>query len=189
MKWIASAGGPLLLLPVNLRDCWDGIDPPSNNRKVEARFRWKRTADPATDYDRACDVDDYLGILEVGPGTGLVLGGEPMETAWIPQPTEGGGLLVRWMWAEDDASVERALAVVPEKLWQRKPERFAFQAGPLALFDAACSGKQALESIEIDVQGGTYNLETATYRPDDLTSLVLHRLRRARSACQPAPSP
>ena len=45
--------------------------------------------DPATDYDRACDVNYYLGLIEIGAGKGLVLGGEPLSTAWWPSGSLG----------------------------------------------------------------------------------------------------
>jgi hypothetical protein len=54
-----------------------------------------------TDYGRACGVDDYLGVLKVGPGECLVLADEPMQTTIFP--TNADALIVRWMYAESGA--------------------------------------------------------------------------------------
>ena len=91
--WLTSDGGPLLLLARAYLRYWGGIDPPTGGRTIEARFRWSGTAaTPATDYDRACDVDDELGLLAVGPGHALVLGDEPLATSGGPPVGPAG----RW---------------------------------------------------------------------------------------------
>ena len=70
LTWLGTDFGPLLLVPGEHLSSWEGIDPPSSGRWVEARFRWHDPNDPATDYDRACDVEDYLGLIEIGTGNG-----------------------------------------------------------------------------------------------------------------------
>ena len=67
LTWIESAGGPLLALRPDCLPLWEGIDPPSEGRRVEASFRWENASAPATDYDRACDVEGYAGVIQVGP--------------------------------------------------------------------------------------------------------------------------
>ncbi len=70
LLWVHSNGGPLILLSEHLLNYWDGINPPKDGRQIEATFRWGPHS-AATDYDRACDVSDYMGLLEVGPGAAL----------------------------------------------------------------------------------------------------------------------
>jgi hypothetical protein len=116
----------LLLVPGEHLLAWEGSDPPSAGRKVEAKFRWHDPNDPATDYDRACDVEDYLGLIEVGTGKGQVLGGDPeMMTAWLPAGPPGdedtlapGGMLVRWSYAESEEEILRFLAEMPDNVWK-----------------------------------------------------------------------
>src|SRR5689334_17973405 len=98
MQWVESAGGPLIVVPLELAQSWRGIE--------------AVPGDPVTDYDRACDVDDYLGVLEVGPGRGLVLGDEPMRTAFVP--SADGGILVRWGYAPSEDAVLRVLETAEE---------------------------------------------------------------------------
>jgi hypothetical protein len=143
------------------------------------------TDESGSDYDRACGIDGYLGTLDLGPGRALVLGDEPMQTAFIPRPT--GGVLVRWMYAENEDSIRRAVEVVPESLWEATPHRMGIGPEGILVFDSAYpgdalptpSGDGAItNSIHIEIPAGTYRVDTADYEPDDSTRLILHRLRR-----------
>src|SRR5687767_15306764 len=98
LTWITSAGGPLILLEKQLLSHWHGTE--------------------TDDYDRSCGIDDYLGLLDVGSGRALVLGEEPMPTAWqfLSGPAEG--MLIRWQWADDDESVVEAIADLSKASWE-----------------------------------------------------------------------
>jgi hypothetical protein len=160
LTWISSEGGPLILLSTELVEYWGGsLTPP-----VE------------TDYDRACAIENYLGLISVGPGYGLVLGDEPMQTSWLPLPRERGGILIRWQWASDASAVVRALRQLSEELWQADNISFFKNQKPLLLFDAAYHGSDIASSLAIELDAGQYRIESANYQPDKETSLVLHRL-------------
>src|SRR6266508_53188 len=110
LKWVSKYGGPLLLLSSKLLPYWEGSALPTNGRIVEARFRWAGPDTPTTDYDKACDVDDCLDLIEVTGGKGLVLGEESLLTAWYPDEGRNqAGTLVRWMYANHEQSVMHAL--------------------------------------------------------------------------------
>lgn len=161
LVWIESAGGPLLLLEKNLIPGWHGC---SSNLE-----------DSPTDYERACAVDDYIGVIPVASGIGIVLGEEPLSSAWWPLTEAGRGVLVRWLFAENEAAVTRALENLPNREWQRTNVEFTVSNGSLILFDAASSGPDIDESLEIELPGGRYAAETLMYEPDEQTSLILHR--------------
>ncbi len=136
---------------------------------------------PATDYDRACDIDDYLGLIVVGEGQGLVLGEGRMDTAWWPGDKGDGGILIRWEYGEPGTDVLQALSHIPEDIWQPEPLVFTVGEGPLFLFDSAFRGSDVDDGLTNDhatvlLPAGEYALATAHYRPDDQTSFVLHRL-------------
>lgn len=165
LTWITSAGGPLILLEEHLLSHWHGIK--------------------TDDYDRACGIDDYLGLLDVGPGRALVLGEEPMPTAWQPLsgPAEGmpaEGMFVRWQWADDDESVVEAIADLSKAPWEPTGIVFDVTDGSLLLFDATCPGKDPDCNstgckLNIVLKEKQYLLETAHYTPDENTALILHR--------------
>lgn len=171
--WIISNGGPLILLAMdNLLD-WEGTDPPSNGRIVEADFRFNFLEEPdapATDYDRACDVDEHLAIFEVGSGQGVIFTGK-RGTAWF-RTVDGnrGGILIRDS-ADDDPALLAVVESLPEEAWQTEAFTLEFSQGPLTLFDSAYPGSLAQgypgslaqfdQHLVIDLLPGRYTVATA----------------------------
>ena len=181
LAWVQSEGGPLLLLPERHLTQWEGVRPPSGGRVVEAVFRWGDPSAPATDYDRAADVDDWVAVLPVGQGEGLVLNDFPAMTAWWPELPGERGLLVRWLVAESEADVIRHLARVPEEIWSDDRVALVTDNERLYLFDSALAGREVMsegdaESLVICLRPGRFSVLTAHYMPDERTRLMLHRL-------------
>jgi Immunity protein 21 len=182
LQWVQSGGGPLIVIPVEIAHHWRG-DGGLGLPNGDLSMVWDKVRDH-TDYGRACGVEDYLGMLEVGPGVCLVLGDEPMDTAFLP--TEDGGIFVRWLHAENEGEVAQALQVVPEDAWEPSLHRFHVGSGGLLLFDSACPGDDLpspriegiVSWIRSPIPRGTYQVDTADYQPDDHTRLILHRLQR-----------
>jgi hypothetical protein len=174
-KWVTCDGGPLLLVAKEHLCAWEGVANPSANRKVETRFRWNPEG-PATDYDRACDVDDYLGLIDVGYGKGLVLGQEPFMTTWLPQ--NDGGVLVRWVFAEDEEKVLTTASSIPNESYQDSGLSFVVGDSSLVLLAACESSKdQIYPRLEFEVTRGQYRILTTHYDADENTSLLCHRLK------------
>lgn len=69
MKWIASEGGPLILMEERLLPLWTGCFSAD-----DSEFK--------SDYERACAVDGYAGVTSVSNGSALVLGDEPCQAAF-----------------------------------------------------------------------------------------------------------
>jgi len=181
LKWIESAGGPLILLPEELLPSWQGINPPSDGRAIEARFRWD-PGRPATDYDRAVDVEALIGVIAVGTGEGLVLWGEPLRTSWWPYPQHPDeiGLLIRWVCAESENNALQALSIAPMSAFGKPDVSFFAGSGNLLLFDAATPGDRLLvnenEHLKILLHPGRYASRTAQ-QDHGTTRLILHRLQ------------
>src|SRR5438874_13557606 len=105
LKAIQTDGGPLLVLDSQLLEYWHGVpdDYFDNIAPVED------TSMVPSDYDRACEVNDYVGCMTVGPGQGLVLNDEPLITTWWSIPRARSGMFVRLHWAPDEDAVLAAL--------------------------------------------------------------------------------
>ena len=189
LTWVVSYGGPLLLVPGEHLPSWGGVEPPADGRRIEAQFRFSGQDDPATDYDRACDVTGWLGLLDIGAGHGIVLGGEPLDTAWQASAAAGerdddtGGLLIRWVYANNEADVIEALNHVPKTVWRDEGLVLSVGREPLYLLDAACPGSELEgdDHLKIHLTPGRYSIATAEYEPENHTSLLLHRLARMSS--------
>ena len=165
MDWVESNGGPLLLVAERYLADWHGADGPSPG---------------GTDYERACATDDYAVPIEVGEGQGIVLGDEPLPTAW--RADARGGLIVRWIAAPSETAIDGALAALPTGL----PWEHIFEVdleagdGALVLFDAAVPGTELpAEHLRITLRPGRYAFELSAYRPSADVALLLHRFRPA----------
>ena len=176
-NWIESAGGPLILLPLSDLSLWEGSRPPSAGRTVEANFRWNDESDPATDYDRACDIKDLLGIVQVGQVEALVLGDEPLPTAWLPYKGRPGGVAVRWRYADNEQSVASRLAEILAHEAAEPAVTLHVPSSTLLMFDSAVAGAdlETAEGLLIELQPATYRVSSAEFNPDERTSLLLHR--------------
>ena len=177
--WVESGGGPLVVIPVEVAHHWRGVE--GFGLINSDSFMLSEIFINYTDYDRACKVDDYLGMLEVGPGTCLVFGDEPLATTFLM--AEEGAIFVRWVCAENEKDILQAAQVVPDDAWVSCANRFHVGKGGLLLFDSAFPGDDLPDShleeirswIHVPVPSGTYEVE-----PDDSTRLIVHRLRRVR---------
>jgi len=162
MEWICSAGGPLILLSQPLLDCWHG----GFGREGE------------TDYDRACQIYDYIGIIPVDGGYGLVLGDEPNQTAWLPAESSGAGTLVRWVFASSESDSIQQARALPDDAFQITGLEFVTEHPTHVLFDSALPGSRYQEGgfLKIVLAPGRYAVSTAVYAPDAETSMILHRV-------------
>jgi hypothetical protein len=182
IKWVSTNGGPLVIIPVEIAHLWRG-DGGLGLPNGDLSLVWE-TVKTRTDYGRACGIEDYLGVLQVGPGRCLVFGDEPLATAFLP--TQDGGIFVRWVHADQEEDVLRAVRAVPESLWNRFPETIEVGSGGLLLFDSACPSDDLRPPLAegiyswmpVPVPSGIYEIDTADYEPDDHTRVILHRLQR-----------
>lgn len=174
MEWVSSGGGPLLFLGENLLDAWGGTD-----YQGELAGNSYRPAErqAITDYDRACEVRNYVDVIPVGQGQGLVLSGEALETTWYPLQGRSGGILVRWIYAPGDEEVEEALRSLPADLSYQDGLDLNVSSSGLVLFDAAMPGRDIVTPLlRITLDTGRYRVLTAEYAPVPEMALLLHRL-------------
>jgi immunity protein 21 of polymorphic toxin system len=174
IHWVQSAGGPLLLLTRSLVPEWGGFR--RATKQTDAAFRW-RGGGPATDYDRACEVADYTGLIPVGTGDALVLGDEPLLTCWLP--AADGGLLVRWCFADDEQSVLRHLQGLDGVQFAPTPHILQVAERQHCLFDSAVPGVDLNpeDALPVELDVGSYEVGTVRFQPDASTELLIHRLR------------
>jgi hypothetical protein len=161
--WIDSAGGPLVVVPATALSAWRGA---SDDFDPEDLDTWG-------DYGRACAVEGYAGVVQVGDAEALVLADEPATTTYLPERR----LFVRWIFADSEAEVIR---LVPDAVDQADWEDVGSWTtnGPAELFDAALSGDEAEPTghLRVEVEPGTYRLRTAYVEIGDATTLGLVHL-------------
>lgn len=157
-EWIESAGGPLVVVPRSLRARWQGID---------------------ADYDAACRVDEYLGLLSRGWGEVLVLGDEPLRTA-VVQRSEGPAI-VRWMFAPSaDQLVDAAREVNLDSLRLVETLSVGLRDEPYVIFDSGSDGSSAA-IVEFTPPAGAQVIRTYVIKDDaSEIGMILHRFGDAR---------
>jgi len=161
LVWLESTGGPLLLLEKELLTYWHGA------------FGNSATTN---DYDRACEITDYVGVVQVGPGFGVVLGEEPFSTTWWQSEGLLSSFLVRWVYAEDEAQVHDALSSIRvANHWEATDVAIEVVTSRLVLFDSSCPGIDTGSHLTLEIPPGRYSIETLHYNSNDETSLILHR--------------
>lgn len=182
IQWINSNGGPLILLSKHLLKFWMGyyLPHPSIPDTLISPYvvtikelTELQLQDVKTDYDRACEIKEYIAPLPIKNEVALILGDESCPTSWWPEPT--GGVIVRLQYTDNTETILYNLTTLPAHIWDQEPFYFYVPDKILVLFDATDHGNQLSESIEIKLETGTYQIFTAIYSPNTETSLILHR--------------
>ena len=162
--WVESAGGPLLVAPVSELARWGGST--DDDGPVET---WG-------DYGRACSVQGYIGVVDVGGQQALVLGDEPASTTYLADER----LFLRWAAADSEADLIAAArrALQDHVQWDQDEDLIWGVREPVVLFDSAWPGAEieADNHLVVDVEPGCYRVR-ATSLKDDHNWMILTQLQ------------
>ncbi|WNG57761.1 hypothetical protein F0U59_25615 [Archangium gephyra] len=156
MEWISSAGGPLVLIP-----------------KV-FQSRWRGTSGTPSDYEVACGVEGYVGVIEKVGYQVLVLGDEPLQTAVAR--LSGRGCLVRWVYAPSPRAAESSLAaLVPADLGSPlESVAIRIACSSLVLMDAGGPGEHSGGTLELELEPGFYSVHVHEFAPTQDAKFLVH---------------
>lgn len=175
-NWVSGDGGPLILMEQQYLANWEGSDEPSNGRVIEANSRW--VLDVATDYDRACAIEDYLGLINVGKGKAIVLGGDEMSTTWVPLYKNNEGMLIRWIFGNSESEVVEFAKFLLDEVGKDENIEFTVEDSELVLFVAAESGNDKIyPRLKFSLSKGTYRISTIESE-DEQTSVICHHFSK-----------
>ncbi|MEV7192699.1 Imm21 family immunity protein [Streptomyces sp. NPDC093510] len=141
LAWVRSMGGPLIVIPTSAVDQWGGC--------TEDGIIVGGT-EVADDYDRACDVEGWAGIVGVGvEASGLVLADEPATTCYLSEQN----VFVRWLAANSDVELlEAARTVLDDPATDWEDGGVWETDGSAVLLDSAVAGADL--AVEYPDQGG-----------------------------------
>ncbi|EWM15240.1 Imm21 family immunity protein [Kutzneria sp. 744] len=159
--WITSLGGPLILIPESACHLWGGAP--------------RDYPDHEGDYGRACAVDDYIGLIDVGPTTALVLGDMPARTTFLPEH----GVIFREIAADDSLAPAATVArLLPQIEWE--PAINWEITEPVILFDSVYDYPHVIDAAEdrlrLCLPPGHYDIQAAYVEIPDEAYLILVRL-------------
>ncbi|WP_165225406.1 Imm21 family immunity protein [Aquisphaera insulae] len=185
LSWVGAKGGPLVVIPAEIAPRWrGGVD---GTQSLEDLDRWWQSLDPwHGDCGRAWSIKGPVGTLAVGTGRALVLRRASRPTTFVPHVE--GGILVRGIYAEDEATLRRALLTMPASSWKPTPHRLTVSDGGLVVFDSALPGdgvpasigeQATIPCLRLDIPPGIYQVDMADHSPIKTNRLGLYRLRRS----------
>ncbi len=162
--WIASTGGPLVVVPASAQPHWHGTGD---------YFTANSDSDDWGDYGRACAVAGYAGLIPVGDARALVLADEPAATTYLADRRT----FVRWIHARSEADLIRLVPQAIESAgWESVGAWVVME--PVEMFDSALAGadRKAGPRLTITVEPGTYQVRTAYVEPNPETAMVITQL-------------
>lgn len=181
LKWIDSVGGPLVLLSEKSFKLWSGV----LNRKSYLENIIEDADDftdaDQADYGKACLVEDYLGVIEIGNDSALILGEEPMMTT-VFNSTDEKIIIARWSYGESEEIVDHLLENIDLSSIDTWEFALSFQltTNSQYLIDSACSATMLEHETEdyllLSIKPGKYKIWTSIYEPDNNTKLILHKM-------------
>ncbi|WP_280151156.1 Imm21 family immunity protein [Piscinibacter sp. XHJ-5] len=160
IEWIDTLGPPLCGTP-DIARTWQGTEGSSIG------------TDPS-DYDRACAVVDHVTRIACGPGEVLLLGDEPMRSAFLL--VDETLLVARWWSCESVERAETALRQIP---WQlpivEESVAFLVRTPRLVMFDSAHVGIEPSDLRETTVTTGAYAVTSERYEAPGVFKFIIHR--------------
>jgi len=166
LQWINSAGGPLVCASPAAGREWRGTQGSSIG---VAR----------SDYERACDEMDYVGAIAGGSSQVLVLGDEPLQSAFVVK--DEGVLVVRWVSCVSSERAASAIAQLPSALPSIEvPIKFRLEDRGLIMFDAALDSIDPAACAGVDLKPGVFTVTTEKYKSEGAYEFLVHRLLRDR---------
>jgi Immunity protein 21 len=167
VKWVNSSGGPLLCAAESVSKSWmgtRGLSSPS------PRF--------TSDYERACATTEYLEHIPAGTGDVLVLGDEPLQSAFVR--ASNNLMIARWMYAQSHDQANTILqGPIGEALELTAKVPFVVKEDRIVLLDSALAGSQVIDKFDIaHIEPGSYKVTTEKIEMKTQYSFIIHRFLR-----------
>ncbi len=178
IPWVASEGGPLLLLSVSDADLWNGVGPELGPSVTDYSH-----PSTGTDYSRACAaVNGTVALISVGDAAALAVDGFNQDIG-VMKDKQGQFLLVAAERMDDEKEIVDALLNGSDALTWNATDLMLNLSGDALLFDSALPGtyaKQEGSGLRIPMPPGRYQIYTAVFQPDKWTRLTVYRFTAAK---------
>lgn len=171
MQWIKSAGGPLICVEEELASFWQGV--------VGNSVSGHAVTEAPSDYDRACAVSEYVGVVDLPQKYALILGDMPLETT-VWSPSFDLPLIVRAFYMDPGVDLSQLLASYGSLSFADPIESIDCEigSGHMVIFDSAIPGShENRESLSFEIPPGSYRILTKAFVLDSRTSVLMHRFK------------
>ncbi|WP_309896650.1 Imm21 family immunity protein [Archangium sp.] len=127
-----------------------------------------------SDYELACGVEGFAGVIEKAGCQVLVLGDEPLQTA--VSLLNGKPCLVRWVYAPSPDVAETAVGAM-QSVHLRGPlesSTIRLENSPLILMDAGATGEHPGDTLELELEPGAYRAHVYEFAPAEAMKFLVH---------------
>ena len=164
LNWVNSTGGPLLCGETAVLTKWNGTA-----RSATSDDEVK------SDYERACATTAYLEVIAIGGASALVLGDEPMQSAFVSKPTST--CLARWIAAPSLEAAETVLMESDIQLTEiGHAVRFDVVGRDICLVDSAATWVEGeTYGAFCKILPGSYLITTEELISPDRSEFIIHR--------------
>jgi Immunity protein 21 len=161
LNWINSSGGPLVCCGTSLARKWRGTNGSSAD-------------DSASDYDRACEVNDYIGIADSADQSVLILGDEPLMSCFYM--SSSGLLVLRWVSCSVKNNIEEIISTLPLKLPIIELSKILeIKDDNLQIFDASSCIDEGAPTLHAKIIPGLYEITVEEFKLDGSYEFLVHR--------------
>jgi len=142
---------------------------------------WEGIGNPKH-YNAACDVEDYIGLIPIGDGMGVVIGEDISRSTWISYENNEGGFLLVLNYIKEgmkaDTIIERILSI-DESLFEKTGLQVKINDNSIYLFAACDNGPNWMyERSENCIIPGVYDIYTLESYSFDDCSFRVHRFKK-----------
>lgn len=164
MEWISSDGGPLIVIEENYLPIWRGASDSLDGGLA--------------DYERVGEITDWLGFINVGAGTVLVLSGDDTATTWLESFTGSQSMLLRWIYANtEDEIINTAQSLFEKVKAETNSVSWAIKCDLVLLAACEAGEDEMYPRLRIKIPSGNYKISTIEYE-DEQTSVICHCFRK-----------
>ncbi|KAB8175084.1 Imm21 family immunity protein [Microbispora catharanthi] len=175
LTWVSTLGGPHILVPQSALPYWHGT--PRNYPEDEG------------DYGRACSVQSYIGLIDVGPSQSLVVAGVLGATTYLPERN----VIIQWVqtrsaerYAQEASALAKAVVEIIDAGTVPEDEEVTWTVEePLILFDSVYGHEDVAseDHLWIHLIPGQYKVRAAYVElPEEQIVLVRLNLSAAAAA-------
>jgi|SRR5580704_13260017 hypothetical protein len=170
VEWINSTGGPLICAERDIATQWMG------SHGLSAVHHAAKS-----DYERACTTCEYLQHIPCGTGEVLVLGDEPLQSAFLTERV-GQPIIARWVYAQSRQAAEAALAKDLAEASEISPKiKFQVNDELIVLFDSVFLGSDITQAVTSSIEAGPYEVTTEKLEVKGAYSFLIHRFVKQSS--------
>jgi hypothetical protein len=171
LRWVASAGGPLICIESDAVSMWCGVaGSVGTNGQCHDSM--------PNDYERACAVRDYAGTIDLPQDRKAIIFGDMPLSTTVVRDTKGQLLIVRVFFMEPETNIEAVVRAIPDSEFGAPIETLLVDVHTerFLIFDSAFPGiarKDTVLSFELPVS--SHIILTMEVAPDEKTSLLIHK--------------